>query len=106
MIRNFNLKKNLRLLGFEIGFVVLLCAVSSYFCFIALNGKHGVKTKVELEFETINLINKLKELEQRALHLEKKTKKLKVESLDLDLLDQQAREILGLIHEDEIVIVR
>ena len=106
MLRKLNIKKTLRLIGFEIGITVLLCTSCFYFSLIALNGKHGVKKKIELEFETIQLINKLTELENTALNLEKKTQKLKGKDLDLDLLEQQAREILGLIHEDEVIIAK
>ena len=106
MLRNFKFKKTLRLIGFEIGITVLLCTSCLYFSLIALNGKHGVKKKIELEFETMQLNDKLTELENVALNLERKTLKLKGEDLDLDLLDQQAREILGLIHEDEMIITK
>ena len=54
----------------------------------------------------MQLLDKLTELENIASNLERKTLKLKGEDLDLDLLDQQAREILGLIHEDEIIITK
>ncbi|MDD9921590.1 MAG: septum formation initiator family protein, partial [Boseongicola sp.] len=36
--------------------------------------------------------------------LENKTKRLSDDYLDLDLLDQQARDILGLIRSDEIAL--
>ena len=36
---------------------------------------------------------------------EGKTRKLQDEFLDIDLLDQQARKILGLIRLDEIIII-
>jgi len=106
MLRNFKIKKTLRLIGFEIGITVLLCTSCLYFSLIALNGTHGVKRKLQLEFETMQLIDKLTELENVASNLERKTLKLKGEDLDLDLLDQQAREILGLIHEDEIILTK
>ena len=46
----------------------------------------------------------LKEIRQEKIHLQTKVSQLYENSLDLDLLDEQARRQLGMGKKDEIVI--
>ena len=50
------------------------------------------------------LIRDLAALNGRIGEMENLTRRLSDDFLDLDLLDQQAREVLGLLRADEIVI--
>ncbi len=75
-----------------------------YFTYIAIFGNNGLKSYINLEFEIIELNKNLNSLKKVMHDLEKKTSKLKNE-LDLDLLDQQSRIVLGLIRNDEIMII-
>ena len=59
---------------------------------------------INLEFEIIQLNNNFNSLEKVMHELEIKTSKLS-NNLDLDLLDQQSRTVLGLIRNDEIIII-
>ena len=63
-----------------------------------------LKSYIDLEFEIIELNNNLNSLEKVMHELEIKTSKLS-NNLDLDLLDQQSRIVLGLIRNDEIMII-
>ena len=94
-----------KLVNFDVGIALILCAACFYFSFVAINGNHGIKKKISLEFEALELRKNLTRLEDISFDLEEKANKLKGESLDLDLLDQQARKILGLIRPDEIIVV-
>ena len=75
-----------------------------YFSYVAIFGNNGLKSYIDLEFEIIKLNNDLKSLEKVMHELELKTSKLS-NNLDLDLLDQQSRSVLGLIRNDEIMII-
>mgnify|MGYP001435069048 CR=1 FL=1 len=75
-----------------------------YFSYIAIFGNNGLKSYIDLEFEIIELNNNFKSLEKVMHELELKTSKLS-SNLDLDLLDQQSRSVLGLIRNDEIMII-
>ena len=75
-----------------------------YFSYVAIFGNNGLKTYIDLEFEIIELNNNFKSLEKVMHELEMKTSKLS-NNLDLDLLDQQSRSVLGLIRSDEILII-
>ena len=75
-----------------------------YFSYVAIFGNNGLKSYIDLEFEIIKLNNNLNSLERVMHELEMKTSKLS-NNLDLDLLDQQSRSVLGLIRNDEIMII-
>lgn len=50
------------------------------------------------------LQNKLSETKSERIILENKTKKLSNNSLDLDLLDEQTRLVLGISGKNEVVL--
>jgi cell division protein FtsB len=52
----------------------------------------------------VELQAQLEALNARVARMENLTRRLSDGYLDLDLLDQQAREVLGLLRSDEIVI--
>ena len=49
--------------------------------------------------------NELNSLQKELSNIEKKTSSLSKKNLDLDLLDEQSRKILGLIRPDEIMLI-
>ena len=78
--------------------------LSSYFLLATFKGEYGLfkkyqllatenTRKVELESQT-----KKKEI------LQNKVDRLSIYSLDLELLDEQARKVLGMIGEKEIIV--
>ena len=79
--------------------------ISFYFIFNAIYGSNGLKKNIALEIEIIELNNKLSSLQKVLYDIEKKTSSLSKKNLDLDLLDEQSRKILGLIRHDEIMLV-
>ena len=81
-----------------------LLALAAYFVFAAVQGEYGVLRRIALEAEREGLDARLGHLEARAARLEARRLSLSDESLDLDLLDERAREILGRVRDDEIVI--
>ena len=50
--------------------------------------------------------NELEAINKKIKLIATKTDKLKYPNVDMDLLDEQARDILGLIREDEIILVK
>jgi cell division protein FtsB len=75
-----------------------------YFMFAAVQGDYGVFRRGEVLSEKRALEAELLELEIEVTQMENLTRRLSDDYLDLDLLDQQARDVLGLIRTDEIVI--
>ena len=76
-----------------------------YFTYAAIYGNNGLKKNIDLEFQIMELNNSLISLEKVMQNIEIKTSKLNKNNLDLDLLDQQSRIVLGLIRNDEIMII-
>ena len=64
----------------------------------------GKADQVQVEAEVEMLRAELDVLEMEVAEMRQKTRRLSDEFLDLDLLDTQAREILGLMRADEIII--
>tara|TARA_Y100001968_G_C18681104_1_gene402493 strand:+ start:151 stop:414 length:264 start_codon:yes stop_codon:yes gene_type:complete len=75
-----------------------------YFTYIAILGNNGLKSYIDHEFKIIEMNKNLDSLKKVMQELEIKTSKLN-NNLDLDLLDQQSRIVLGLIRNDEIMII-
>ena len=75
-----------------------------YFTFAAVQGDYGLFKRMEVNAEEAALTAELAALETRVAQMENLTMRLSDKFLDLDLLDQQARDVLGMIRSDEIVI--
>nr|WP_174822643.1 septum formation initiator family protein [Ruegeria lacuscaerulensis] len=75
-----------------------------YFTFAAVQGDYGLFRRVEIAAERDALSRDLAKLEAEIAEMENLTRRLSDTYLDLDLLDQQARSVLGMIRTDEIVI--
>lgn len=79
-------------------------ALASIFTFAAVQGDYGVFRRVEVDAEKAMLQEELARMQTEVSRMENLTQRLSDDYLDLDLLDQQARDVLGLIRADEIVI--
>ncbi|WP_371227091.1 FtsB family cell division protein [Roseovarius sp. 2305UL8-3] len=75
-----------------------------YFTFAAVQGDFGLFQRAEIEAETRGLQAQLDQLNVQVVRMENLTRRLSDTYLDIDLLDQQARDVLGMLRSDEIVI--
>ncbi|MEL6837643.1 MAG: septum formation initiator family protein [Pseudomonadota bacterium] len=75
-----------------------------YFTFAAVQGDYGLFKRIEVRAEGDALQTELAALQSEVVRMENLTMRLSDDFLDLDLLDEQARDVLGLIRADEIVI--
>jgi cell division protein FtsB len=78
--------------------------VGAYFIFAAVQGDYGVFRRAEIMVETRTLDAELQELKIELARMENLTRRLSDTYLDLDLLDERARDMLGMIRTDEIVV--
>lgn len=85
-------------------FYAIAFALSVYFTFAAVQGDYGLFRRIEVAAEAEALSRDLERLQARIAVMENLTRRLSDAYLDLDLLDQQARAVLGLLRSDEIVI--
>ena len=78
--------------------------LAAYFCFSAIQGDYGILQRAEYQEELYQLRKNFNQLEKSISLLENKTRRLSDDFLDLDLLDERARIILGFIRPDEVII--
>jgi len=90
-------------LGALIYFAVAF-SLATYFTFAAVQGDYGVFRRAEITVAARDLDVQLTQLKIEVSEMENLTKRLSDDYLDLDLLDQQARDVLGLLRSDEIVV--
>jgi cell division protein FtsB len=98
---------NLRYLTQSFGpllFVALMLSLALYFAFAAIQGDYGLFRRAEIRAETQGLQRQLSDIQAEVARMENLTKRLSDSYLDLDLLDEQARSILGLSRADDLVI--
>ena len=79
-------------------------SLGAYFTFAAVQGDYGLFRRVEIVAQGEDLKFELARIQQDVERMENLTHRLSDSYLDLDLLDEQARDVLGLIRSDEIVI--
>jgi cell division protein FtsB len=79
-------------------------SLGTYFTYASVQGDYGLFRRVQVEGETRHLADRLAELDAEITDLENRTQRLSDGYLDLDLLDQQARDVLGYARADEIVL--
>ncbi|MEQ9257458.1 MAG: septum formation initiator family protein [Roseovarius sp.] len=85
-------------------FFLLALMVGGYFTFAAVQGDYGIFRRAEIEAEERALQAQLDLLAKDVARMENLTRRLSDSYLDLDLLDEQARDVLGMLRADEIVI--
>ena len=90
-------------LGVVVYFIVIF-GLGTYFTFASVQGNYGLFQRVQIEAEATQLAEDLDRLQQDVAQMRNKTLRLSDEYLDLDLLDEQARDVLGLVRPDELVI--
>lgn len=85
-------------------YFLLAFTLGSYFTFAAVQGDYGVFRQVEIASEAEGLKIERDRLALELAEMQNRTMRLSDEFLDIDLLDEQAREVLGYVRADEIVI--
>lgn len=83
---------------------IALILVGGYFGLAAIQGNSGLFERIQIEAEADELRLELATLQAETAHLETLTRRMSDTFLDLDLLDEQAREILGYLRSDEVVL--
>ncbi len=85
-------------------FAVVVIALMGYLTFAALQGEHGLFRLFQIEAQEKRLQAELARLTAEREAIANKTHRLSSATLDLELLDEQARRVLGLGRPDEMLI--
>ena len=75
-----------------------------YFTFAAVQGDFGILRRAEINHDLKKLQVVIGSLHVEIADLKNLTRRLSDHYLDLELLDQQARDVLGYVRTDELVI--
>ena len=91
-------------IGPVLGPTIGLCLVA-YFCFHALQGHRSIFARERLESEIAEARHTLSTLQSQRHDLEHRTNLLMPDGLDLDLLDERVRAVLGYTHPDDVILL-
>ncbi|TJZ90785.1 septum formation initiator family protein [Paracoccus gahaiensis] len=85
-------------------FLVLTVLLGLYFSYAAVQGPSGILRRIQIEAETAELAAQRDALRDEVAQMQNLTRRLSDAYLDLDLLDERAREVLGLLRADEVLL--
>jgi cell division protein FtsB len=85
-------------------FFLVSLALLLYLAFAALHSEYGLIRLVQIEEREARLQEELAELRAARAAIASKTAQLSGDRPDLDLLDERARQVLGLGRPDELLI--
>ena len=88
----------------DVGFAILIAGALFLFGHSAVQGQSGLFVNLAVETETKRLASQRDALSAERAELENLTKRLSTNYLDLDLLDERARDVLGYLRPDEVVL--
>lgn len=85
-------------------YFAVIFALGTYFTFASVQGDFGLFQRIQIDAQAVELKAERDRLSREVALMRNKTHRLSDEFLDLDLLDEQARDVLGLVRMDEVVI--
>ena len=89
-----------------LGFALVCFGLAAYFGYYLLYGNHGVINLMRVQQQIALKQTALDCIRADRLALEHRVSLLRPESVDPDLLEEQARARLGLTERDEVVILK
>jgi cell division protein FtsB len=87
-------------------FPLLVLALVGYFSYFAVFGNHGLLRWSRLQAAVEAKQAELDKLSDERLALQRRVSLMRPESVDDDMLEEQARSRLGLTEADEVVILK
>ncbi len=97
-------RTRLRSIVLPIAFYLVLGVTSGYLVWGASNGEHGLNARVKFDAEAAELMAQLSVLKDERARWERRVASLRPESVDRDLLDEEAHAMLDRVAKDEVVI--
>lgn len=85
---------------------VLTAGTIAYFGWHAYHGNYGIFARERLDVRVADLERELAEVRAERQAMERRVALLKAQSLDPDILEERARESLGLAHPNDVVILQ
>lgn len=85
-------------------FSVLTVLVCGYFFYAATQGPYGLYERGRIEADELLLGQELTKLITTRTEAQNRAYRLSDDYLDLDLLDEQSRKVLGMVRDDEVIV--
>jgi len=98
------IRRRIRAIVFPLLLYCVSGSIGGYFVWHALNGERGLKTKDEYEHKIALLEDDLHRLHAERTRWEHKIELLRGQTIDRDLLDEEARRLLGEAEKSDMVI--
>ncbi len=98
-------RTRLRAILVPIALYLVLGSASSYLVWGASNGPHGLKAAEKAAADARSLESELASLKEERARWERRVAALKPESVDRDLLEEEAHVELDRVAKDEVVIM-
>ena len=89
----------------QIAVPVFGALVVGYFAYHSMKGDHGLNAYIKLSGELAKAEEVLQERRSKREVIEHRTNLLRPDNLDLDILDERARDVLILLNNNERVIL-
>jgi cell division protein FtsB len=99
------LLRRLRVILIPLVFHSAAAAASAYFVWHAVNGQRGLKTRNEYEAQIASLQGDLDRLAAERARWSRRIALVQGDTMDRDVLDEQARSILGRVSKYDVVIL-
>ncbi len=80
-------------------------SIGAYFVWHAVNGERGLKTKDEYERKIAALSGELNHLKAEHALWNHRIALLSGRVIDRDLLDEEARAVLGRVHRNDVIVL-
>jgi cell division protein FtsB len=98
-------RTRLRALAIPLVLYTVSGSVASYFVWHALNGERGLKASLEYTKEIAELEKERAGLRAERAHWEHRIGLIRGDEIDRDLLDEEARRILGRANAHDLVVM-
>lgn len=98
------LRRRLLVIFAPLALYAVSASASSYFIWHAWNGNRGMKAKVEFRAQAKELRQELASLKEERFGLERRIAMMRAESVERDILEEEARRQLGRVHRNDVVV--
>lgn len=97
-------RKRLRAILIPIFLYTVSAVVVGYFLFHAQNGARGLEAKREFKRQIYEKTIELDALKAEHAEWDRRTELVRAGRIDADILEEEARKTLGLVHENDVVV--
>lgn len=97
-------RKRLRAILIPVSLYAISVAVVGYFLFHAQSGARGLEAKREFKRQIYERTIELDALKAEHAEWDRRTALIRAGKIDADILEEEARKTLGLVHENDVVV--